>query len=122
MIYIKIVYTVNILFTVWVSITCLFFPERAVKTVFQNSFESSQIYRLVGALYLPIFVISLIGLFFPLKMSLILLFQLIYKSAWLLFAALPAITKKQSVPKVMTTVFVIYLIVLPLVIPWEFLF
>ncbi|MEM8895340.1 MAG: hypothetical protein AAGC88_12230 [Bacteroidota bacterium] len=55
-------------------------------------------------------------------MSLILLFQLIYKSSWLVFAALPALASNQPYPKGMAVFFVIWVVVLPFVIPWRNLF
>jgi len=75
----KIVYLANILVAGWISISSLFFPERAQMTVFENQFEYSEAIRLVGALWGAIFLLSIVGLFFPMKMSLVLLFQLIYK-------------------------------------------
>lgn len=122
MLALKTVYVANIIIVSWVSIISLFFPKAAQKKVFDNIFSCTESIRLVGALYLPIFLLSLLGLFFPLKMSLVLLFQLIYKIAWLLFAALPALLKDNPIPKIMTAVFVIYLVILPFVIPWKYIF
>lgn len=122
MLALKIIYVVNIIIVSWVSITSLFFPKTAQRKVFGNIFSYSESFRLVGALYLPIFLLSLLGLFFPLEMSLVLLFQLIYKASWLLFAALPALLKGKPIPRIMSAVFVIYLIVLPFVIPWKHFF
>lgn len=89
---------------------------------FGNIFEYSEAIRLVGALYLPIFLLSFLGLFYPLKMSFVLLFQLIYKTAWMVCAALPALLNNSPLPKVMSVVFMIYLVVLPWIIPWGYIF
>lgn len=119
---IKIVYFANILVAGWISITSLFYPKLAQQSVFENAFAYSEAIRLVGALWGAIFILSILGLFYPTKMSLVLLFQLIYKSSWLLFAALPAIMANQAYPKGMAMFFVVWVLVLPFVIPWTALF
>jgi hypothetical protein len=118
----KIVYIANILVAGWISITSLFFPKTAQITVFSDTFAYSEAIRLVGALWGAIFILSILGLFFPQKMQLVLLFQLIYKSSWLVFAALPALLKNEPYPKGMAIFFVIWVIILPFVIDWKWLF
>ena len=118
----KIIYLANILVAGWISITALFFPKRAQLTVFENQFEYSEAIRLVGALWGAIFLLSIVGLFFPMKMSSVLLFQLIYKGSWLIFAAFPAMMNSQPFPRGMAMFFVIWVVVLPFVIPWKYLF
>ncbi len=59
-------------------------------TVFEGNFAYSESIRLVGALWGGIFILSILGLFFPDQMRLVFLFQLVYESTWLLVAALPA--------------------------------
>lgn len=122
MIAIKTVYIANIIVAGWISITSLFFPKKAQVTVFSNSFEYSEAIRLVGALWGAIFILSVLGLFYPKQMSLVLLFQLIYKSSWLLFAALPAMIKTEPYPRGMALFFVIWVVILPFVIPWKSIF
>ncbi|MBC8112382.1 MAG: hypothetical protein H7Y04_15110 [Verrucomicrobia bacterium] len=118
----KIIYFANILVAGWISITSLFFPKIAQTTVFSNDFAYSEAIRLVGALWLAIFILSVIGMFLPQKMSLVLLFQLVYKSAWLIFVALPAQMQNQPYPKGMAVFFLAWVLVLPFVIPWDDLF
>ncbi len=122
MIPIKVIYLANIIVAGWISISSLFFPKTALITVFTNDFQYSESIRLVGALWGGIFILSILGLFYPQKMSLILLFQLIYKSSWLIFAALPAIIHGNPYPKSMAIFFVIWVLVLPFVIPWKSIF
>lgn len=122
MIAMKLMYVANIIVAGWVGITSLFFPDKAVQTVFENQIVYSEIIRMVGALWWGIFILSILGLFFPMQMSLVLLFQLIYKGSWLLFVALPAIINQQPYPKGMALFFVIWVIILPFVIPWRQLF
>jgi hypothetical protein len=118
----RIIYIANVIVAGWISISCLFFPKQAQLSVFSGDFTYSEAFRLVGALWGAIFILSIIGLAFPLQMSTVLLFQLIYKASWLIFAALPAILNQQPYPKGMAAFFLIWVIVLPFVIPWKYLF
>lgn len=119
---IKLVYLANVFIAGWISISSLFYPYIAKTTVFTDDFEFSEAIRLVGALWFAIFILSILGLFFPKKMSLVLVFQLIYKSSWLIFAAVPAIMASKPYPKSMAMFFLIWVIVLPFVIPWREIF
>jgi hypothetical protein len=118
----KIIYFANIIVAGWISISSLFYPQKAQMTVFEQNFVYSEAIRLVGALWLAIFILSILGLFYPEKMSLVLLFQLIYKSSWLIFAALPAMLNNQPYPRGMAVFFIVWVVVLPFVIPWKSLF
>jgi len=118
----KIVYIANIIVAGWISISSLFFPKTALRTVFSNDFAYSESIRLVGALWGAIFILSVLGLFFPQKMQLVLLFQLIYKFSWLVFAALPAMLYSKPFPKGMAVFFVVWVVILPFVIDWKWLF
>ncbi|MEM9261886.1 MAG: hypothetical protein AAGA62_19745 [Bacteroidota bacterium] len=118
----KVIYLANILVAGWISITSLFYPKVAVSSIFENTFTYSEAIRLVGALWGAIFLLSIVGLFFPQRMSVVLLLQLIYKGSWLLFAALPAILQQEPYPRGMASFFVIWVVVLPFVIPWGYLF
>jgi hypothetical protein len=71
----KIVYIANIIVAGWISISSLFFPKTAQTTVFSHDFAYSEAFRLVGALWFAIFILSILGLFYPEKMSLVLLFN-----------------------------------------------
>lgn len=117
-----IIYIANIIVAGWISITSLFFPKIALHTVFEANFAYSEAFRLVGALWFAIFLLSVLGLFFPEKMQLVLVFQVIYKGSWLLFAALPAMLQNQSYPKGMAVFFLVWVLVLPFVIDWKAVF
>ncbi|WP_298314464.1 hypothetical protein [uncultured Aquimarina sp.] len=119
MIGLKAVYIANILVAGWISITSLFFPKKAALSVFSNAYSYSEIIRLVGALWGAIFVLSILGVFYPKRMVLVLVFQLLYKSSWLAFVALPAILQKRPYPEGMTLFFLIWCVVLPFIIPWK---
>ncbi|MEO0787323.1 MAG: hypothetical protein AAFY36_01600 [Bacteroidota bacterium] len=122
MISLKIVYIANVLVAGWISISCLFFPKTAHRTVFSEAFTYSESFRLIGALWITIAILSVIGMIYPRQMSLVLLFQLIYKATWLLVAALPAAMSGNSYPKGMAVFFIIWVVVLPFVIPWKEIF
>ena len=122
MIAMKLVYAANVLVAGWISISSVFFPKTAQQTIFSGAFAYSEAIRLVGTLWGAIFILSVLGLFYPRQMSLVLLFQLIYKSSWLIFVAVPAMYHGTPYPKGMALFFVIWIIVLPFVIPWKYLF
>lgn len=122
MILMKVMYVANVFLAGWISISSLFSPHKAQISVFEGNFEYSESIRLVGALWLGITVLSILGLLFPEKMSVVFLFQLIYKGSWLIFAALPAIVNSQPYPKGMAVCFLVWVVVLPFVIPWKYLF
>ncbi len=118
MIILKLVYIANIIVAGWISITSTFYPKTSATTVFQNAYQTTEVIRLVGCLWLAIAVLSLLGLWRPLSFSPILLVQLIYKGTWLLVVALPAIRNKQPYPTGMAMFFLIWVLILPFVIPW----
>jgi hypothetical protein len=118
MIALKIVYVANIIVAGWISLTSMMSPKRAAETVFQNSYQPTEVIRLVGCLWLAITILSILGLWKPISFSPILLVQLIYKGTWLLIVALPAIKDNQPYPTGMALFFLIWVLVLPFVIPW----
>ncbi|MBW1294091.1 hypothetical protein [Aquimarina litoralis] len=122
MIGLKIIYIANILVAGWISITSLFFPKKAVSSVFSNAYAYSEAIRLLGALWGAIFLLSVLGIFFPKKMILVLVFQLLYKSSWLIFVAIPATLQKKPYPEGMALFFIIWCVVLPFIIPWKEVF
>ncbi|MEM7572330.1 MAG: hypothetical protein AAF433_05500 [Bacteroidota bacterium] len=113
------IYLTNVFVAGWISITSLFAPKVAQQTIFEGTVAYSEVIRLVGTLWGAIFLLSILGLFLPLQMSLVLLFQLIYKGSWLLFVAIPAQRSDQPYPRGMATFFLVWVLVLPLVIPWK---
>ena len=122
MISLKIIYIANIIVAGWISISSLFYPQVAQQTVFSGAYAYSEAIRLVGALWGAIFILSILGLFFPERMALVLLFQLIYKASWLVFAALPAYLRAEPYPSGMASFFIVWVLVLPFVIPWKVIF
>ncbi len=119
MIALKIIYVANILVAGWISISSLFYPKIAATTVFGNAYQPTEVMRLVGCLWLSIAVLSVLGLWRPISFSPILLVQLIYKGTWLLVVVLPAIKNNEPFPTGMALFFVIWVVILPFIIPWQ---
>jgi hypothetical protein len=119
MITLKIVYIANIIVAGWIGVTSTFYPKTSSVTVFQNAYQTTEVIRLVGCLWLAIAILSLLGLWQPISFSPILLVQLIYKGTWLLVVAIPAIKNNQPYPSGMALFFLIWVLVLPFVIPWS---
>lgn len=114
----QLVYAANIIVAGYIGITSLFFPKLSAATIFQNAYPGTEVIRLVGCLWLAIAVLSLFGLWRPFVFSPVLLLQLIYKGSWLLVVAIPAIKNNQSYPSGMAAFFLVWVLVLPFVIPW----
>ena len=118
----KIIYFANVIVVGWTSYYCVFKPKSAMVSVFSGTFEYSEAIRLVGTLWGAIFILSLVGLFYPKQMALVLVFQFIYKGSWLLLVAIPALIKRKQVPGPMAIFFVVWVVILPFVIPWRSIF
>lgn len=114
----KFVYIANIIVAGYIGIVSLFFPKASAATIFQNTYPTSELIRLVGCLWLGIALLSALGLWRPLTFSPVLLLQLIYKGSWLLLVALPALRNAQPFPTGMAAFFAVWVLVLPFVIPW----
>ena len=113
------IYIANIIVAGWISITSLFYPKTAATTVFQNAYQPTEVIRLVGCLWLAIAISSILGLWRPLTFSPILLVQLIYKGTWLWVVALSALRNNQPFPSGMAAFFLIWVVILPFIIPWS---
>ena len=119
MIALRIIYVLNILVAGQIAISAISSPKNAAMTTFGNAYESTEVMKLVGCLWLGIAVLSVLGLFKPITFSPVLLLQLIYKGSWLLLVALPAIKTASPYPKTMAGFFLVWVIVLPFLIPWK---
>jgi hypothetical protein len=103
----------------------------AVPTVFrlfptdQGRFQESAGWRiLVGGLWTGILVLSILGLFDPLRYSPVLLLQVIYKSIWLAVYVLPRLLRREysSIPWGIAGSFAAIVVIWPFLIPWGYLF
>ncbi|MFM7468282.1 MAG: hypothetical protein ACKO37_02130 [Vampirovibrionales bacterium] len=121
----KSVYLANVLVAGFVGISTLWFPSFSAVHVLQGCSDANPPYtslRIVGALWCSIALISLLGVWLnPFTYSVVLLVQLLYKGGWLLVVALPRYLKREgeSLPLGMTIFFILWVIVLPWVIPYR---
>lgn len=119
MIALKLVYVANIIVAGWIGITSLFRPDYSSAVIFQNAYTTTDVIRLTGCLWFAIACLSLAGLWFPFTFSPVLLLQLIYKGLWLLVVVVPAIKQSREFPSAMAVFFLVWVLVLPFVIPWS---
>ncbi len=116
------IYLANVIVAGWIGVSSIFFPTYAARTIFSNTYSVSPVMQLTGALWLSIALLSIAGLFSPITFSPVLLIQLIYKFCWLLFVCAPAIQNNKPYPTGMAMFFVVWVLTLPFVIPWKYLF
>ena len=115
----KVVYLLNVLVAGSIAYSSIREPARAAVTVLQGAYPATEVIRLVGCLWLGIAVLSVLGLFRPVTFAPVLLLQLVYKGTWLLVIALPAVRAGVAYPRGMAGFFVVWVLVLPFVIPWR---
>jgi hypothetical protein len=90
-------YAFNVLVLVPVGLLTLLGGERGGQLACQGKFPESAGFRtILGSLWTAILVGSVLGLFFPVPMSPLLLIQVVYKALWLLVYALPRLLKGRS--------------------------
>ena len=119
MIGLRIIYILNIIVAGQIAISAISNPKTAAMTTFGNAYQPTELIKLVGCLWLGIAILSVLGLFKPITFSPVLLIQLIYKGTWLLVVALPAIRNNELYPKTMAIFFLVWILVLPFLIPWK---
>jgi hypothetical protein len=119
MIALKFIYVANIIVAGWISFTSVYAPKTAAVTIFEKAYPPNSLIQLVGCLWLAIAILSCLGLWKPITFSPVLLLQLIYKGSWLLLVALPAIRQKENYPTGMALFFLVWVIILPFIIPWK---
>ena len=119
MIGLRIIYILNIIVAGQIAISAISNPKTAAMTTFGNAYQPTEVMKLVGCLWLGIAILSILGLFKPITFSPVLLIQLIYKGTWLLVVALPAIRNNDLYPKTMAIFFLVWVIILPFLIPWK---
>ena len=118
-------YIFNIFVLVPVGLLTLLGGERGGQLACQGKFPESEGFRtILGSLWTAILVGSILGLFFPVQMSPLLLIQVIYKSLWSLVFVMPRLLKGKisEVPSEIALVFLVIVLSYPWVIPWEQLF
>ena len=99
--------------------------EKGGQLACQSKFPESEGFRtILGSLWTAILIGSVLGLFFPITMSALLLIQVIYKTLWLLVYAMPRILNQRTneVPWGIASAFLVIIVSYPWIIPWAQLF
>lgn len=115
----------NIIVLVPIGWLTLLGGERGGQLACQGKFPESEGFRtILGSLWTAILLGSILGLFYPLPMSPLLLIQVIYKSLWLLVFVMPRLLKGNvsEVPSGIALVFLVIVLTYLWVIPWGPLF
>jgi hypothetical protein len=86
--------------------------------------ESAGWRTLVGSLWVAILACSMLGVFWPSTFAWLLVFQVIYKSVWLLGYAAPRVVagRRQEIPSGIALSFVAIVLIWPWFIPWRQMF
>ena len=111
----------NILILVPIGFGTLFRPSSTDQGVFP---ESAGWRTLVGSLWLAILAMSVLGVRQPEAFLWLLVFQVLYKSVWLIAYVLPRLLagRGREVPAGITLSFLVIVLVWPWFIPWRQLF
>lgn len=118
-------YAFNIVVLVPIGLMTLFGGERGGQLACQGKFTESEGFRtILGSLWTAILIGSVLGLFFPVPMSPLLLIQVIYKTLWLIVFATPKLLdgRSREVPWGISLTFLVIVVSYPWVIPWRQLF
>lgn len=118
-------YFFNIIVLVPIGLMTLLAGERGGQLACQGKFPESEGFRtILGSLWTAILIGSVLGLFFPVPMSPLLLIQVIYKTLWLLVFVTPRLIggRTSEVPSGIALVFLVIVVCYPWVIPWQQLF
>lgn len=117
----QVLFWANILILVPIGFGTLLKPSLTDHGVFT---ESAGWRTLVGSLWVGILACSALGVVWPSSFVWLLLFQVIYKSVWLLVYAAPRVLsgRSQEIPAGIALSFVGIVLVWPWFIPWGQLF
>ena len=119
----RVVFAANVVVAGVAGGALLFGTRQFAAGALQDAAEITPAVRIIGAFWLAIAVASALGCWRPLTMSPIFLIQLLYKGSWLLIVAAPALLRgrPETLPLGIAVFFLIWVLVLPFVIPWRWL-
>lgn len=118
-------YIFNIIVLIPIGLLTLLGGEKGGQLACQSKFPESAGFRtILGSLWTAILIGSVMGLFFPITMSALLLIQVIYKTLWLFVYGMPRMLNQRSneVPWGIALTFLVIVVSYPCVIPWGQLF
>jgi hypothetical protein len=118
-------YLFNIIVLIPIGLMTMLGGEKGGQLACQRKFPESEGFRtILGSLWTAILIGSVLGLFFPITMSVLLLIQVLYKALWLLVYAMPRMLNQRTneVPWGIASTFLIIIVTYPWIIPWAQLF
>ncbi|TNV79188.1 hypothetical protein FGO68_gene8725 [Halteria grandinella] len=118
------IYSANILVAGAISITSLFLQDSvALYFPWDQAAEIGNAMYMTGSHWLAIALISIFGLLVDqVAFSVVFIHQLIYKSTFLIVSVLPNLAssyKNDRIPTSMSIFFLVWVIILPFIIPWR---
>jgi hypothetical protein len=97
-------------------------PEVIQQVIYQEK-DWERMEGVVACMLFTFSALSILGLRYPLQMLPLLLWELVWKSIWLLIVALPLWTAGQMDESTWATAYACLMVVIvPFVIPWRFVF
>ena len=114
-------YLLNIIVLLPVGLMALLGGPEAQRRLFQGKYpDSPGIRTILGSLWTALLIGSILGLFYPVSMSPILLIQVIYKTLWWLVFILPRLSsgRSQEIHWPMAGLFIFIILTYPWLIPW----
>ncbi len=118
-------YILNIIVLIPTGPTTLLGGPAVQRRVFQGKYpDSPGIRTILGSLWTAFLIGSLIGLFYPVSMSPLLLIQVIYKTLWWLVFVVPRLVsgRRQEIHWGIAGIFLFMVLTYPWVIPWGQMF
>lgn len=121
--WLRIMYFYTIIGAGGFGVAILVYPEYVI-SLFKMPAQDVVTYGLTGSVYLAFGVLSILGLIFPVKMSPLLLLQLLYKVIWLAGVVLPIFLEGQYPVHaiLMGLIFLTYIIGDLIAIPFKYIF
>ena len=122
-VWMRVMYLIAIVGAGAVGLTMLLAPRLASQYVFVGATQVDNYLRILAALWLTLGITSVLGLFQPIKFSVIFLIQLIYKSTWLIGVAIPSIVRGHREPGLLflTMLFALWVVGLLFAVPFQYL-
>jgi hypothetical protein len=115
------IYVANIILTGVVGSVSLFATSKAPTIVFNEAYEENDSMRVIGSFWIAIGIVSFMGIFRPIKFCPILVVQIVYKGLFLIVEVIPKLARKEKIPIGVSIFFLVWVVLLPLVVPWKHL-
>ncbi len=123
-VWMRVMYALAIVGAGAVGLTTLLAPRLASQYVFIGATQVDNYLQILAALWLALGAVSVLGLFQPIKFSVIFLIQLTYKSTWLIGVAIPSIVSGNREPGLLflAILFALWVVGLFFAVPFQYLF